>query len=108
MLSASYSIWDKLTRLVMGLLVVAAVLGIIVWYEPVVEENQRMREEKFGLDQKIEAETKIARALDTQLHSFQDPALERNLVERLARERLSYAKPGENVVHFEPPSTTAR
>ena len=104
----SYSIWDKLTRLVMGLLVIAAVLGIIVWYEPVVEENQRMREEKFELDRKIEAETKVARALDTQLHSFEDPVLERNLVERLARERLSYARPGENVIHFEAPTSGTR
>jgi cell division protein FtsB len=92
----------------MGLLVAAAVLGIIIWYEPVVQENQRMREEKFALDRKIEAESKIARKLDTQLHSFQDPTLERTLVERLARERLSYAKPGENVVHFEAPPSPAR
>lgn len=107
-MNVSYSIWDKLTRLVMGLLVIAAVLGIIVWYEPVVEENQRMREEKFELDRKIEAETKVARALDTQLHSFEDPVLERNLVERLARERLSYARPGENVIHFEAPTSGTR
>jgi cell division protein FtsB len=98
------SIWDKLTRLVMALLVIAAVLGIIVWYEPVVQENQRMREEKFALEKKIETETKTAKKLETQLRSFQNPALERTLVERLARERLSYAKPGENVVHFEPPA----
>jgi cell division protein FtsB len=26
------------------------------------------------------------------------------MVERLAREKLSYAKPGENVIHFEPPA----
>jgi cell division protein FtsB len=96
------SIWDKLTRLVMALLVIAAVLGIIVWYEPVVQENQRMREEKFALENKIDQETKIAKKLDTQLRSFENPALERTMVERLARERLSYAKPGENVIHFEP------
>lgn len=29
------------------------------------------------------------------------------MVERLARERLSYAKPGENVIHFEPPASGA-
>ncbi len=92
----------------MGLLVIAAVLGIIIWYEPVVQENQRMREQKFALEQKIDAEAKIAKQLDTRLHSFEDPVLERTLVERLARERLSYAKPGENVVHFEPPAGPTR
>jgi len=103
--SVNYGIWDKLTRLVMALLVIAAVLGIVVWYEPVVRENQRMREAKFELEKKIDLETKIAKKLDTQLRSFQNPALERTIVERLARERLSYAKPGENVIHFEAPAT---
>ena len=66
-----------------------------------------MREEKFALDQKIDQETKTARNLDTQLHSFENPTLEKTLVERLARERLSYAKPGEFVIHFEEPAVTA-
>jgi cell division protein FtsB len=102
--NVTHSIWDKLTRLVMALLVIAGLLGIVVWYEPVVRENQRMREEKFELEKKIEQESKIAKKLETQLRSFENPALEKTLVERLARERLSYAKPGENVIHFEPPA----
>jgi cell division protein FtsB len=96
------SIWDKLTRVILALLVVAGVLGIAVWYAPVVQENQRMREEKFELDTKIDQETKTAKKLETQLRSFENPALEKTLVERLARERLSYAKPGEFVIRFEP------
>jgi cell division protein FtsB len=69
-----------------------------------VQENQRMREEKFDLEKKIDQESKTARKLETQLRSFQNPALEKTMVERLAREKLSYAKPGENVIHFEPPA----
>jgi cell division protein FtsB len=65
-----------------------------------------MREEKFELEKKIDAESKLAKKLDTQLRSFQNPVLERTMVERLARERLSYAKPGENVIHFEPPASS--
>ncbi len=102
-MNVSESIWDKLTRVVLALLVVAGVLGVAVWYEPVVQENQRMREEKFELDKKIGQETKIAKQLETQLHSFQNPALEKTMVERLARERLSYARPGENIIHFDAP-----
>jgi cell division protein FtsB len=102
--NVTQNIWIALTRLLLVLLGIAAVLGTVVWYEPVVQENQRMREEKFELDRKIEQEAKIAKRLETQLRSFQNPALEKTLVERLARERLSYAKPGENVIHFEPPA----
>lgn len=96
------SIWDKLFRLVLMLLVVASVLGIVLWYQPVIEENQRMREDKLALDRKIEKEVETARKLDLELRALQNPTT----VERLARERLSYAKPGENVIHFDPPSST--
>jgi len=100
-MSAGHSIWDKLSRLALALLVVAALLGIGLWYEPVVRENQRMRERKLALERGIEQETETARKLDASLRAMQDPVT----VERLARERLSYAKPGEDVIHFEPPIT---
>jgi cell division protein FtsB len=96
------SIWDKFTRIVLTLVVVAAVLGIGLWYRPVIQENQRMREDKLDLERKIAVETETARKLDASLHALQDP----RTVERLARERLSYAKPGEDVIHFDPPAQT--
>jgi cell division protein FtsB len=96
------SIWDKLTRLVLALLVVAAVLAICLWYGPVVEENRRMRHEKLELERKLEEQIEISKKLETSLRAMQDP----RTIERLARERLSYAKPGENVVHFDPPPAT--
>jgi cell division protein FtsB len=96
------SIWDKLTRLVLALVVVAALLGIVLWYRPVLQENQRMREEKLELETKIAQETEISKKLEASLRALQDP----KTVERLARERLSYAKPGEDVVHFDPPTGT--
>jgi cell division protein FtsB len=101
-MSVGQSVWDKLFRLVLVLLVVASVLGIILWYEPVIEQNQRMRADKLALDQKIETESETARKLDLELRALQNPTT----IERLARERLSYAKPGENVIHFDPPAGT--
>jgi cell division protein FtsB len=93
------SIWDKLFRAVLTLLVIAAVLAVILWYQPVIQQNQRMRQEKLALDLGIEKENETARKLDAALHAFQNPTT----IERLARERLSYAKPGEEVIHFDPP-----
>jgi len=106
-LSATHNIWNTLARVLGVLLVMAAVLAVAVWYAPVVQENQRMREEKFELDRKIDQEARLAKKLETQLHSFENPILEKTIVERLARERLSYARPGENVIHFESPAGSA-
>jgi len=94
------SIWDKLTRLVLGLVVAAAILGIALWYQPVINTNRGMRARKLELEQKIAAETETARKLEAALRAMQDP----KTVERLARERLSYAKPGEEVILFQSPA----
>jgi cell division protein FtsB len=45
-----------------------------------------------------------ARKLDAELRALQNPMT----VERLARERLSYAKPGEDVIHFDPPLSVSQ
>src|SRR5208282_1545849 len=68
------SIWDQLFRLVLVSMVVAGVLGTVLWYQPVIEENQRMRENKLALDRKIEQETEAARKLDLELRALQNPA----------------------------------
>jgi hypothetical protein len=99
--NVAQNIWEMLTKLFVVLIAIVAILGVVIWYWPVVQEDQRMREEKFALDKKIELEGRVAKKLDTQLRCFENPTLEKSLVERLARERLSYAKAGENVVHFE-------
>ncbi len=99
-MNAGQSIWDKLFRLVLALLVLAGVLGIFLWYQPVIEENQHLRRTKLDLEKKIDKELEMARKLDADLRAMQNPTT----IERLARERLSYAKPGEDVIHFDLPA----
>ena len=91
------SIWDKLTRAVLILVVVGVVLGLCKWFQPVVEKNQRNRARLLELQQQKHEQEDIARKLDNALKSLQDP----KTIECLAREKLNYAKPGENVIHFE-------
>ena len=97
------SIWDKLTRVVIALLIAAAMLAVVSWYKPVIEENQRRRQDKFELEAQIEQQIERGKRLDAKIRAMQDPAA----IERLARERLTYAKPGETVIHFDPPVTNA-
>ena len=100
-MNVGFSIWDKLTRLVMILLLGVAVVAVEEWYRPVVQEDQRLREKKLRLEKQIERETEIAKKLDNSIRSMQDP----RTIERFAREKLSYAKAGENVIIFDPPAT---
>ena len=102
-MKANLNIWDKLTRVIFFLLVAAIGVGIVVWYSPVIKQNERMRKDRLELDKKIEKELETAKKLDASIKALQDP----RTVERLAREKLSYAKPGETVIHFESPATNA-
>ena len=91
-------IWNKLTRLAILLLGVAGVLLVAVWYLPLIRQNERMRKKVFELkaqeDKELETQKQLKASIEA-LHN--DP----KAVERLAREKLGYAKAGETVIRFE-------
>ena len=92
----------KLTRLVIFLLFVAGLLGVAVWYLPLVHQNERMRREILQRDEQIRKLEEGNRQLKASIDALSyDP----KAVERVARERLGYAKAGETVIHFEEPAT---
>jgi cell division protein FtsB len=94
-------IWSKLTKIVVGLVVLAVLLLIAMCYLPLIQENTRMRAEILKLNQQLEAETNKLNQIQAQIDALRnDP----KTVERLAREKLGYAKPDETVIRFE--STT--
>ena len=98
------SIWDKLTRVVIFLLFVAGILLVAIWYMPLIKQNERMRKEILRLDTLIQKEEEESKQLRTSIDALRrDP----KAVERLARERLGYAKPGEYVIRFEEPPTNS-
>jgi len=91
-------IWSKLTRLVSFLFVVAGILLVAVWYLPLIQQNERMRQEIQRLDAQIQKQDETGRQLRAASDALRyDP----KAVERLARERLGYAKAGETVIRFE-------
>lgn len=97
------SIWEKLTKVVYLLLVIAGLLIIAVWYLPLIRKNERMRREVMRLDTEIQKQEASGKQLKTSIDALKDP----KAVERLARERLGYAKPGETVIRFEPAATNS-
>ena len=103
-MNVNLGIWDKLTRVVVFLLLLAAFLGVALWYWPLIQHNEKMRKRILELDTRIQKEEEIAKQQKTSIDAIRaDP----KTVSRLAREKLGYAKPGETVIRFEPPSTNS-
>ena len=99
-MNVDLGILGKLTRLIIFLLLAAAAVGVAVWYLPLIQQNERMRKQKTRLEIQIKQEETNERQLKNTIEAIQkDP----KTVERLAREKLGYAKPGETVIRFEPP-----
>jgi cell division protein FtsB len=97
-------IWGKLTRVVIFLVLIAMLLLVGVWYLPLIRQNERMRKEVLRLDGQIQKEVEIEKQLRASIDALRnDP----KVVERLARESLGYAKPGETVIRFEPARTNS-
>ncbi len=103
-MKVNLSIWDKLTPVVIFLLFIAGILLVGVWYLPLIKQNERMRKQILRLDNLIRKEEDTGRQLRTSIDSLR---FDSKAVERLARERLGYAKPGETVVRFEAPRTNS-
>ncbi len=103
-MNVDLGIWSTLTKVVVGL-VILAVLGLIgMCYLPVIHENERMRSQIFKMTQQIQAEEEKSKELQAQVDALlHDP----KTVERLTREKLGYAKPDETVVRFESTATNA-
>jgi cell division protein DivIC len=96
-------IWSKLTKFVVGLVVIAILLLIGMCYLPLIHQNERMRAEIMRLDAQLQKEEENSKQLKTEIDALRnDP----KTVERLTREKLGYARPDETVVRFESATNT--
>jgi cell division protein FtsB len=100
-MNVNLGIWDKLTKLIIFLALLALLIMIGFWYLPLIQRNERMRKENGTLDGEIRKEEENQRRLKTSIDAMRDP----RTIERLARERLGYARTGETIIHFEAPLT---
>jgi cell division protein FtsB len=95
-------ILNKLTRVVIFLVLLAGAMLMGIKYYPLFKQNQNMRAESLRLDAQTQQEEETNKALRNAIDSLRDP----RTVERMARERLGYARTGEIVFHFEPTAST--
>ena len=103
-MNVDLGIWNKLTKAVVVLLVIAVLLLIGLCYLRPIQQNERMRRDILRLDTELQKQEEISKQLQTEIAALRnDP----KTVERLAREKLGYAKADETVIRFDPPATNA-
>lgn len=99
-MNVDLGIWDKLTKAILFLLVLAYLLGVALWYLPLIKTNEAFRRKILTVQTELSREEEQYRQLRATLESFKDP----QVIERLARERLAYSRPGgEKVIQFVTP-----
>jgi cell division protein FtsB len=87
----------------MVLFVLTVVMGVVATYYPLLKQNERMRAVVYQLDTQIQQEELQQRQLRASIEAM---TKDRATIERLAREKLGYAKPGETVIRFEEPAAS--
>jgi len=101
-MNVDLGIWSKLTKVVVGLVVLSFLLLIGMCYLPLIHQNERMRREILRLDAQLQKEEEKSKQLKAEIEALRnDP----KTIERLTREKLGYARPDETVVRFEPATT---
>jgi|SRR5437588_1416696 len=99
-MKVNLGIWNQLTRAVIFLLFVAGLLIVFFWYLPLIQQNQRYRKDILALDTKIQEQERLSRHLKSSIDAvLNDP----RTLERIAREKLGYAKTNETVIRFQSP-----
>ena len=95
-------IWSKLTQAIVALVAIAALLLIGMTYLPLIQQNEQYRRRIDKLDAELAKQRQEARELQAEFDALRnDP----KTVERLAREKLGYAKADETVIRFETGAT---
>jgi len=103
-MNVDLGIWSKLTKVVVGLLVLALLLIVGMSYVPLIQQNERMRREVMRLDVQLQKEEVRSKQLQAEIDALRnDP----KTIERLTREKLGYARPDETVIRFEPATNSS-
>ncbi len=100
-MNVNLGVWDKLIRVVVVLLFLGSLAWVFTWYLPLIERNQHYRKRIFELEAKVHEQERLGRQLRASIDAVQsDP----RTLERLAREKLGWARSNETVIRFESPN----
>lgn len=92
------NLWKFISRICL-LLAVALVVGIVAsFFLPQIERQRELRAREAELRQDIQKEAEKLRLLKLKQEKLQE---EPRFIEKIAREEIGYAKPGETIFRFE-------
>ena len=92
-------IWEKLPRVIIGLLITATLVAITLRYLPGIRANEMQRRQILLLQAEHDLLVAQAETLRSEIDVFLSP----RAVERLARVLLNRARTNEIVIRIEPP-----
>lgn len=96
------TVWNRLSSVVVVLIFAAAALAVGIWYLPEIQRNRDLQSERLLLERQVAAAQAHGDDLRSRIRAFSSNP---TAAERVIRERFGLAKPGELVVHFEPPAS---
>ena len=90
--------WKFIYRLgLIACILLAAAIVVLRFYLPKIREQRRLRAEKAAIELDIQKEAEQLRMLKLKQEKLQEDP---RFIEKIAREDLGYAKPGETVFRF--------
>jgi cell division protein FtsB len=96
-------IWDRLSQLILYLLVASAGVAVVLWYLPLIRTNEAKRRQIYDVQLMIQREVVRSNALRAEIAAFEDP----RVIEKLGREKLNLARSNEVIFRFEGPPPAA-
>jgi len=89
-----------LNKLTKGVVILLALVLVVILFIPLFRQSQRLSEEKYNLEQQVKSLEAENKALQEHAAALsRDP----KAVERVAREKMGWAKPDEKIYRFEQP-----
>jgi cell division protein FtsB len=95
-----FGIWGIIRKVAVGTVVVAILIGLGLWYIPVLKQSQKLREEIALKRGKLKQQQELHAKYSAEISALRtDP----ETVERAVREKLGLIKPFETIYLFETP-----
>jgi len=98
------SIWTYLAYVPVAAVFLATGMRAFQWYLPQIRRHENLQRRLLVLETQIRREQARAHSLSNLIAALNPEHPDSNVVERLAREKLHYARPGETVIIFLPQS----